>query len=73
MCIQRRCRALYTRSQRQILRDGAEPATDSAFVVHVAQLKPRQTLAAPTFANVRKLARIVRNHLCHRDAHTRCT
>ncbi|SOO22433.1 hypothetical protein XFF6991_150194 [Xanthomonas phaseoli pv. phaseoli] len=30
--------------------------------MRVAQLKLRETLAAPTFAKVKKLARIVRNH-----------
>ncbi|WP_228739803.1 hypothetical protein [Xanthomonas euvesicatoria] len=53
---------VYTHSPRKILRDDADPAAYSASAVRVVQLKPRQTLAAPTFANDRKLARIVRNH-----------
>ncbi|MBO9738060.1 hypothetical protein J7432_03250 [Xanthomonas axonopodis pv. begoniae] len=55
-------RALYTHSQRKILRDGADPAAYSAFAAHVVQLKLRETLAATPFPEVKKLARIVRNH-----------
>ncbi|WP_372354000.1 hypothetical protein ACCQ00_18165 [Xanthomonas sp. NCPPB 3761] len=56
-------RALYTRSLRKILRDGADPAAYSAFAADVVRLKLRETLAVATFAKVKKLARIVRNHL----------